>query len=69
MCWLCGSYRPYDGPTENKLNAYTYTYAVGKIQYTANEAADWENLNNFPAWDAVDADNIPYFIFSESDRK
>ena len=62
MCWLCGSYRPYDGPEKLKVGQrHLYQYQVGNNIYQANESADWENLDHFPAWEEKDPDGILFF--------
>ena len=60
MCWMCGAFRPSDGPDELK-NGINYEYVVNGVIYDANECADWEALDHFPRWDEVDEDGERYF--------
>lgn len=61
MCWMCDSIQPCDGPSERRIaDTLMYRDDQGKIRI-ANDAADWELLDDWPAWDAVDAQGIPYF--------
>jgi hypothetical protein len=66
MCWLCGRIRPNDGPEEAKApnppSAWRYRYHVGARILDANEGAEWEDLDAWPAWDDVDEDGVRYFV-------
>jgi len=61
MCWLCGPFRPYDGPEEMK-NGKKYQYVTPHGIMDANECADWEELDKFPGWLDVDENEEPYFV-------
>lgn len=62
MCWMCGAVRPGDGPGRNEKPGWDqFRYLVEGEYLFANEMADWEALNEWPTWDAKDAEGVPYF--------
>jgi hypothetical protein len=62
---MCGAVRPYDGP--HLIDRDRFVYSVGAFQLEANEAADWEALEEWPAWNSVDADGVQFFVLAGTD--
>lgn len=61
MCWQCGAVRPYDGPNELRLPEYSHLLPSSGQIAVAREEADWEELNEWPEWEAVDSAGEPFF--------